>query len=258
MRRAAPQSRLKQAFLVIVVFFLVTGFWEYAIRYNDVSELILPGPVKIGEQFVALLHTPAFWVNFVVTMYELLVGYFFGIVIAVVLGIAISQLRILEEGLMPYVIAFQTIPSIALAPIFLHWFGYGLTSKIIMAAVLSFFPILVNVIVGLQASSSDEVQMLKSFGASRLQVLLKVRMPNALPYFFAGLNLGAVFALVGAIVGEFVGGASGLGKMILQFNDTMKIADMFAVLIVLAIIGMTMHSIISGIKRRVVFWKSSH
>ncbi|MEN3931695.1 ABC transporter permease [Microvirga sp. W0021] len=257
MPRKVSHPKLKQVFLVILVFILATGFWEWAVRAKEISELILPGPLKIGERFVALLHTTAFWGNFGVTMYEVLAGYALGIVIAVILGVAISQLRILEQSLMPYVVAFQTIPSIALAPIFLHWFGYGLTSKIVMAAIISFFPILVNVIVGLQASNSEQIEMLRSFGASSMQILLKVRVPNAMPYLFAGLNLGAVFALVGAIVAEFVGGASGLGKMILQFNDTMKIADMFAVLIVLAIIGMSMHCIIACIRRKVIFWAAT-
>lgn len=255
--RSNAHPRAKQVFLVTLVFVLAVGAWEGAICWYGISDLILPGPVTIGERLVALLHTPAFWSNFVVTMYEVLAGYFFGIVIAVILGIAIAQVRLLELSLMPYVVAFQTIPSIALAPIFLHWFGYGLTSKIVMASLISFFPILVNVIVGLQSSSHDEIQMLKSFGASGFQVLMKVKVPNAMPYLFAGLSLGAIFALVGAIVAEFVGGAHGLGKMILQFNENMKIADMFAVLIVLALIGMTMHCIIAAIKRRVIFWSAS-
>jgi NitT/TauT family transport system permease protein len=113
---------------------------------------------------------------------------------------------------------------------------------------------LVNVIAGLQASGRDEIQMLKAFGANRFQVLMKVRVPNAMPYVFAGLGLGVVFALVGAIVAEFVGAQKGLGKMILQFNEQFNIAGMFAVLVVLAAIGMTMHSIVSFAKRRIVFW----
>ncbi len=254
MMQTTSESRLRQALLVIIVFVLVTGAWETWVRYHDISDLILPPPSKIGERLVGLLHTGAFWQNFMVTITEVVAGYGLGIVLAVVLGAVISQFVVVEEGLMPYIIAFQTIPSIALAPLFRIWFGYGMTSKVVMAALIALFPILVNVIAGLQASSKTEIQLLRAFGASPLQVLFKVRVPNALPYLFVGLNLGAIFALIGAIVGEFAGASSGLGKMIQQFDETLKVADMFAVLIVLALIGMVMHCGVGIVRRKVVFW----
>jgi NitT/TauT family transport system permease protein len=147
---------------------------------------------------------------------------------------------------------------VALAPLFLQWFGYGTLSKVVMAGLIAFFPILVNVIAGLQASSRDEIQMLRAFGATRLQILLKVRVPNALPYVFAGLDLGVVFALVGAIVAEFVGAKAGLGNRILQYNEQFNIAGMFAVLMVLAMLGMLMHGAVVAVRHRVVFWIERH
>jgi NitT/TauT family transport system permease protein len=183
-----------------------------------------------------------------------LLGYGAGIVLALVLGVAISQVALLELSLMPYIVAFQTIPSVALAPLFLQWFGYGLLSKVVMAALIAFFPILVNVIAGLQASGREEIEMLRAFGATRRQVLLKVRVPNALPYVFAGLELGVVFALVGTLVAEFVGARAGLGNRILQYNEQFNIAGMFAVLLVLALMGMVMHRLVALLKRRVLYW----
>lgn len=251
-------SRLLQAILVVLVFILVVGGWEFGVWAADTPAYVLPAPSVIGKQIWSMLWSPVFWGNFWVTMYEVIMGYALGIAIAVVLGVLISQIRLLDLSLMPYIVAFQTIPSVALAPIFLQWFGYGLASKIVMAAMIAFFPMLINVIAGLQASGRDEVQMLRAFGATRLQILMKVKVPNALPYVFAGLGLGVVFALVGAIVAEFVGAQRGLGKMILQFNDQFNIAGMFAILMVLAIIGMTMHTIVSVAKRRIVFWAGEH
>lgn len=247
-------SKLFQALLVVLVFFIVTGGWEFYVSATGTPAYVLPAPSVVGVQLWSLLGSPIFWDNFWVTIYEVLMGYALGIAIAVVLGVLISQVTLLELSLMPYIVAFQTIPSVALAPIFLQWFGYGLASKIVMAGLIAFFPMLVNVIAGLQASSREEVQMLKAFGATPLQVLLKVRVPNAMPYVFAGLSLSVVFALVGAIVAEFVGAQKGLGKMILQFNEQFNIAGMFSVLVVLAVIGMTMHSIVGILKRRIVFW----
>jgi len=162
----------------------------------------------------------------------------------------------LELAFMPYIVAFQTIPSVALAPLFLQWFGYGTLSKVVMAALIAFFPILVNVIAGLQACGRDELQMAKAFGATPMQLLLKVRVPNALPFVFAGLELGIVFALVGAIVAEFVGAKAGLGNRILQYNEQFNIAGMFAVLLVLATLGMVMHRLVGWLKSRVLFWRA--
>lgn len=246
--------RAVQALLVLAVAVLVTGGWELAVRWAGVPAFILPPPSAIAAQLWGMAGQPLFWADLGVTLNEVLLGYAAAIVVAVVLGVAIAQVAVLELALMPYIVAFQTIPSVALAPLFLQWFGYGTLSKVVMAALIAFFPILVNVIAGLQASGRDEIQMARAFGATRVQILLKVRVPNALPYVFAGLELGVVFALVGAIVAEFVGAKAGLGNRILQYNEQFNIAGMFAVLLVLAGLGMLMHRSVAWLKRRALFW----
>lgn len=247
-------ARVQQAVGVALTFVLVVLVWEGAVRAGGIPAFVLPPPSAIAAQ-LARLHTNAlFWADVMVTLHEVLLGYALAIVLAVLLGVAISQVRVLEISLMPYIVAFQTIPSVALAPLFLQWFGYGLASKVVMAALIAFFPLLVNVIAGLQATGRDEIDMARVFGATRLQTLLKIRAPNALPFVFAGLELGIVFALVGAIVGEFVGAKAGLGNRVLQFNEQFNIAGMFAVLLVLALLGMLMHGAVRLLKRRVLFW----
>lgn len=246
--------KLFQCFYVILFFFIVTGFWEFVIIHFQIQEIVLPPPSLIGSKMKVLVSSLSFWDNYIYTLHEVFLGYLLAVSIALFLGIIISQSKILRLGLLPYVIAFQTIPTVALAPIFLQWFGYGMASKIIMAALIAFFPILVNIIAGLQAAPHDEIQMLKSFGASKIQVLTKVRIPNSLPFVFAGLDLGIIFALIGAIVAEFVGAQKGLGKMLLQFNEQFDIAGMFAVLGTLAITGMILHGIVEYIKSKIVFW----
>lgn len=250
--------RMQQALLVAAVFVAVTGAWELLVWATQMPTYILPPPSKIVSQLAAMARQPMFWHDVVVTLHEVLFGYVAGIAVAVLLGAAIAQVVWLEIALMPYIVAFQTIPSVALAPLFLQWFGYGTTSKVVMAALIAFFPILVNVIAGLQSSGREQVEMLRAFGATRAQILLKVRVPNALPYLFAGLELGVVFALVGAIVAEFVGAKAGLGNRILQYNEQFNIAGMFGVLIVLAAAGMAMHRAVGLAKRRVLFWVDHH
>lgn len=251
-------SRLQRVALVAAVAVIVVGAWEALVRLTGMPVFILPPPSRIAGQLVAMAGQRLFWVDLAVTLHEVLLGYGVAIALAAVLGVAIAQVGLLERALMPYIVAFQTIPSVALAPLFLQWFGYGATSKVVMAALIAFFPILVNVIAGLQAAGRDEIQMARAFGATRLQILVKVRAPNALPYVFAGLELGVVFALVGAIVAEFVGAKAGLGNRILQYNEQFNIAGMFAVLIVLAAVGMAMHRAVGALKHRVLFWIERH
>lgn len=236
---------------VFVVFMLV---WEYGVQILDVDAFVLPPPSMIAESLWTQLNDDLFWGHFWVTTQETLIGFAIGVTVALTLGTAISQIRLVEKTLMPYIVAFQTVPKVALAPLFVVWFGFGLTSKIVMAAVISFFPILINVIEGLRSADSDRVQMLTVFGASRSQIFRMVRLPTALPFIFAGLDIGIVFAILGAVVGEFIGAQEGLGYLLLQTNYNFDIAGMFAVLVVLSLMGMLAHLTIRFAQRKVAFW----
>jgi NitT/TauT family transport system permease protein len=177
--------------------------------------------------------------------------------IALSLGTAVSQIRVVEKTVMPYVAAIQTIPKVALAPLFVIWFGYGLSSKIVMAAVICFFPMLINVIEGLNSADAERIRMLTVFGASKGQIFKKVKFPSALPFVFAGLDIGIVFAILGAVVGEFLGAQRGLGTLLLQTQYNFDIAGMFAVLIVLSVMGFIGHSTVMALKRKFAFWSVS-
>lgn len=251
-RLPLPSSR--QVLLVLAVLVGVTAAWEIGVRLSNTPAYILPSPSLIAKQLVVMAGQRLFWRDVLVTLQEVALGYGLALVLGTVLGTAIAQVCWMELAFMPYIVAFQTIPSVALAPLFLQWFGYGLVSKVVMAALIAFFPILVNVIAGLKASGPEEIQMVRAFGATRWQILRKVKVPNALPYVFAGLELGIVFALVGAIVAEFVGAKAGLGYRILQYNEQFNIAGMFGVLLALAVLGMGLHHTMSAIKRRALYW----
>ena len=200
------------------------------------------------------LESDLFWRHLLVTSQEALLGFAIGVATALILGTAISQVSLVEKTLMPYVVMFQTVPKVALAPLFVVWFGFGLTSKVVMAAVISFFPMLINVIEGLRSAEADRVQMLTVFGASRTQIFRMVRLPSAMPFIFAGLDIGIVFAILGAVVGEFIGAQEGLGYLLLQTNYNFDIAGMFAVLVVLSLMGLIAHTLIRFIQRKVAFW----
>ncbi|RBM23001.1 ABC transporter permease [Streptomyces sp. PT12] len=254
-RRRLPDPRERPELLLVPgVFVAVILFWEYAIRPMGVDEYVLPKPSQIADALWRQLTDDLFWGHVQVTVQEALLGFVFGVGAALVLGTAISQVRLVERTLMPYIVAFQTVPKVALAPLFVVWFGFGMTSKVVMAAVISFFPMLVNVIEGLRSADADRVQMLTAFRASRWQVFRMVQFPTALPFIFAGLDIGIVFAILGAVVGEFIGAKEGLGYLLLQTNYNFDIAGMFAVLLVLSALGLLAHFVIRSIQKRVAFW----
>lgn len=244
-----PELWMSPALLAVVLL-----IWEYGTELAGISPSVLPRPSVIGQSLVKRLINPNFWDNVGVTTQEAMAGFAIGVVLALVLGTAISQIRILEKTIMPYIVAFQTVPKVALAPLFVVWFGFGMTSKIVMAAVISFFPMLINVIEGLKSAEPERIQMLRVFGASRMQIFRMVRLPSATPFIFAGLEMGIVFSILGAVVGEFIGAQKGLGNLLLQANYNFDVAGMFAILLVLSGMGLIAHLILGFIQRRVAFW----
>jgi len=253
-RRKFDLREKPQLWLVPTVFVVVVLAWEYGVQLIGVDEYVLPLPSSVVESLSQQLGDDQFWGHFWVTTQEALLGFVIGVGAALLLGTFISQIKIVEATLMPYIVAFQTVPKVALAPLFVVWFGFGLTSKVVMAAVISFFPMLVNVIEGLRAADADKIQMLTVFGASKTQIFRMVRLPSALPFIFAGLDIGIVFAILGAVVGEFIGAKEGLGYLLLQTNYNFDIAGMFAVLVVLSVMGLVAHFVIRLLQKRLAFW----
>ena len=178
-------------------------------------------------------------------------------VAGVLVGSLVTQVWLLERTLYPYLIALQSMPKIAIAPLIVIWFGYGASSKVIIAAMISFFPILVNVVVGLRSCDASKLDLLRSLSASKWQIFWYLRLPNALPFIFAGFNIAIIFSILGAIVGEFVGGEAGLGFLIVAANTTLDVSQVFAVLIVLATLGVTVFIGLQFVHRKVVFWAES-
>lgn len=240
--------------LVPLVFVVVVLAWEFGAGPVGIEEFVLPRPSQIWDALVVQLGSSQFWHHAWVTVQEAGLGFLIGVAVATVLGVLVSRSRIVEKTVMPYVVAFQAVPKVALAPLFVVWFGFGLSSKIVMAAVIAFFPMLINVIEGLMAVDKDKVEMLTTFGASETQIFRMARLPSALPFIFAGLDVGAVFAVLGAVVGEFIGAKEGLGYLLLNANYNFDIPTMFAVLVVLSAIGLLAHLLIRALQRKVTFW----
>jgi NitT/TauT family transport system permease protein len=243
-----------QVVLIPAVFVLFVGVWEWAVRQWNVPAFIAPAPSAVARSLVAGIRSGVYLDHFWVTLGEALAGFAIATVAGIAMGAGIAQFRVVERTVYPYLVALQTLPKIAIAPLIIVWAGFGLSSKVIIAALVSFFPVLVNVIVGLKTIDQGKLELMRSLRASRWQTFRLVTFPNALPFVFAGLDIAVVFSVLGAIVGEFVGAQRGLGNLILQFNVTLDIAGVFAVLILLALLGIVLHLAMQAVERRVIFW----
>lgn len=236
------------------LFVLVVAVWEIGFAMAAVPLYIAPAPSDIYHALLNGFRSGLFISNGLTTLAEALLGFLIATVAGIALGALIAQSRFIEKTIYPYLIAIQTTPKVAVAPLFIIWFGFGMTSKVIMAAVVAFFPILVNVIVGLRSTDSSRVELMRSLRASRWQIFTMVRLPSAAPMIFAGLHIAVIFSVLGAIVGEFVGSRKGLGNLIMQLNNNLDTAGVFAALVVLSAMGIVLHMIMHALQKRLLFW----
>ena len=240
--------------LVLIVSLLI---WEAAVRTLHVPAFILPPPSQVLLALQRGATGNVYFHDLWITLVETLLGFTLGSALAFVLGTLLAASRTAEYFLYPYIVMFQSMPKVALAPLIVVWFGLGLTSKVVSAALVAFFPLLVNTVVGLRSSEEERVDLMRSLAATERQIFWMLRLPSALPFIMAGLEVAMVFALVGAIVAEFVGAEAGLGMLIQSRNFTMDVAGEFAVLFLLALMGLGLNWILVSIRRRVLFWNVS-
>lgn len=237
----------------IVTFLLV---WQIFVVAYGVPAYLLPAPSAIAHAFIDQL--PILLSNGWVTVYEMLAGYALAVGVAIPLAIAITSSRRFNEFVMPTMLFFQIVPKVAIAPLFLVWFGVGPTPKILVAFLISFFPIVIDAAVGLRSMSSEMGDLARSMGASRLQVFSQFRLPTSLPYLFSGLKVAATLAIAGTVVGEFVGADKGLGYLLLTTNSNMETALMFATIVALTIIGLVFYYAVELLEGFLIPWHVTH
>jgi NitT/TauT family transport system permease protein len=224
----------------VAVFVVALLAWHLAAQAT--SALLLPGPVAVSVQLVR--SWGVIQDNLWVTLVEIVVGFALGSAIGIVTGALIAHSRRLDGILRPYIATSQAIPKAALAPLFVLWLGFGLWPKVTIAALISFFPLLENTIVGLRRVDPDALKLFASLGASSWQVFTRLRLPTGLPYILTGLRVGIVFATVGAVIAEFVTANKGLGALIMVAQGNFDTRLMFAVIIVLTLLGVGLYEIV--------------
>lgn len=232
---------------------LIIGGWEVIVRARDTPRWFLPPPTAVVEALFnsrqLLLH------HTLVTLEEVAVGLALSFLVGVAFALAIASSRVVERAVYPFVIASQAIPIIALAPILLIWFGYGLTPKVIVVALICFFPIVVNTVDGLRSVDPDLIDLLRSMGASSWTTYRVVRIPSSLPYLFSGTRIAAAVSVIGALIGEWVGSSAGLGYFMIRSAGQFATARVFAAVLVSALLGLALFGIVSLLERLLMPWQ---
>lgn len=234
----------------LVLLLLILGAWEWLAA--TMSELVLPAPSVVFPLLWTELKSGYFTPHILRTAIEVAAGLGIGAVIGVVLGILMGEVKGLHKLLSPYILASQAVPKLALAPLFVLWFGFGMESKIVITALVCFFPLLESTMTAIRQTETDQRNLFRVLGASRWQTLIHLKIPSGLPAIMSGFRVAAVLALVGAVVGEFIGANQGLGALIIASQGMMDTPLMFAVLILLTLFGMILYGLINSLEKWVL------
>jgi len=247
----------RDAALTVAIFCASVLAGELLVRAFEVPSYILPAPSKVAIALWRGFASELYQKHLFQTLTETLLGFLLGSTLGFVLGAAVALNHYVECFLYPYIVMFQSVPKVALAPLIVVWFGLGLKSQVVNVALVACFPLIVNTIAGLKSADEDRINLLRSLAASRSQVFWMLKLPGALPFVMAGLEVAMIFALIGAIVAEFVGSEAGLGVLIQNMNYNMDVPGEFSVLLILSFLGLLLNRCVLLIRRRILFWDPS-
>ena len=234
---------------------VAVGLWEAWVRLRGVPEYLVPAPSAIAQR---LAEDPAFFARQGgVTLYGALAGFALGSTVAILLAVAMAHSRFLERSLFPLAIMVKVTPIVAIAPLLAVWFGFGLAPKLFIIALIVFFPVMVNAVIGLRSVNPWALQYLQSLSASPWEVLIKLRLPSALPYLFAAFKVSIPLSVIGAVVAEWFSGDEGLGRVIQVSNSNVDMPTAFAAIVSLAAMGVGLYLIVSLVERRLLSWHES-
>ena len=250
--RVAVGRLLRQVVPPLLTLVVVLLCWQAYVTLTDVPEYLVPGP---GAVLSRLLEEPGyFYREGLVTLTEALLGLALGGGLAFALGVVLAHSPALERSVLPWAIALKVTPIVAVAPMFTIWFGFGTLPKVLIAALITFFPVLINAITGLRAVNPGALEVMHSLDASRREIFLKLRLPSALPYLFAAVKVAVTLSLIGAVVAEWSGAGRGLGRVILLAHSNLDLPTLFAGVLTLATLGVTLTAALSLLERRMLFW----
>lgn len=236
-----------------VFFALIILGWEWVVASQLIARYILPSPMDIIK---TLLHIfPEIQIHLTVTLSEALLGLFLSIILAMVLSVVMDSIPVVKKAVYPVLIVSQTIPIIALAPLFALWFGFGELSKIIVVVLVCFFPIIISLVDGLDSVDPDMLNLFRSMGANRFQIFKLLKFPASMVNFFSGLRIAATYSIMGAVIGEWLGGESGLGVYMIRVKHSYALDKVFAVIVIIVILSIALFKIISVTQNWLMPWQ---
>jgi len=251
MRQWITTPAMRPFWLIIV---LIIG-WDLCIRLFKIPQYLIPTPWQVVQQLFK--EWPMLWREALPTLYATLGGFVLSALVGVPIAMWIAYSRLVESFVYPLLVFSQSVPKVAIAPLFVVWFGFGVIPKVIAAFLLGFFLVIVATVQGFKSIEPDVIDLARSMGANPLKVFLKFRLPQAMPAIFSGLKVSVTLAVVGAVVGEFVGSNSGLGYVLQKANGTFDLPLMFAALVILSMIGVLLFLVLELIERWVLPWHAS-
>lgn len=240
---------------LLTVFVALFLLWEYAVWIFGIKEYLLPPPSKVWTEF--LKRSDTVFLGAWVTAQEIIGGYLLAVVVSVPLALAVARSRFIEESVYPVIVFLQIIPKIAVAPLFIIWLGFGFMPKLLLVFLLCFFPIVVSSVAGFKSVDPEVMDFAHTTGASNWKMFFKIRLPQALPEIFTGLKVGAALSATAAVVAEFVAADRGLGYLLQQYNGQLETPMVFAIIVLLSVIGLAVYYIVELIERLVIPWHVS-
>lgn len=253
--RRSLWARHSRWIITLFVGVLVLLVWQLVAVLFDLPTYVLPTPVDAAEALWA--NRQELWAATLVTTGEVLAGFSIAVVVSIPVAMLLVSFRWFETVVYPFLVLLQTVPKIALAPLFVVWFGFGFLPKVLVTFLICFFPILLDTMTGLRSSNPDMASLVRSMGGGKWSIFRKVQLPAALPHVFAGVKVAITLAVVGAVVGEFVGATQGLGYLLLRANANLDTPVLFAAIAILTVLGLVLYYAVSLVERLVIPWHVS-
>jgi NitT/TauT family transport system permease protein len=252
----ASASVIRRILVALAYILVALVLWQIFISAFDVDPLLVPGPVPVLQALATQLTSPVIWSAAWVTFQEAIFGFGIGAVVGMAIAIALAESRTLYRLINPYIVAFQAIPKVALTPLFIVWFGFGIWSKVVLIATFTFFPVMVNMYQGLRSTTSEEEELMRVSHATRWQRFRHLRLYRSLPYLFAAFEASFVLCLTGAVLAELLGSGTsvGLGTLVQMYTSTYNMAGLFGIITLLSLFGVVFDLIVKGAARVVLRW----
>jgi NitT/TauT family transport system permease protein len=254
-------DRIPRSVAMVAIFLVFIGIWQFVHVFEIVSKIILPSPWETAQELVVVgknLFSGGYLLGALwVTTQEVLIGFAIATALGLALGTIVGETSLGERAVLPYLVAIDTMPKVAFAPVFIAWLGFGISSKVALAAFIATFPVVVGTAAGLHAADENARMLFRTMGATRWQTLVKLKFPTGLPHLFTGLKIASIGVVAGAITAEFLGGGTGFGHLIRTAASQLQTPRVFSLIIYLSLLGLAMFWMVVWAQRRMVFWQKT-